>query len=186
MKVLPTILLTTLLVSAAAVAQEQEAGMMERSLDKARNGAASPMQSKEFSGASAFAAKEYGATNYAGIKDANTKEFTTKSFFGIKNPWFGREVYDSGVDKLSQKTDRSANDAFSTDTFATADYESANKDSGFEDKPTPRAETPREFAVFDPFKRRSDTTAGLQEFTDTFERDLSIEDVRALLNKGQD
>ncbi len=186
MKSLPTIVLSTLLLGSTAFAQEQEAGMLDRIMDKAKNGVASPMQNQEFNGASGFAAKEFSANSFSGVKDANVKEFSTKSFFGIKNPWFGKEVYESGTDRLSQKTARASDDVFSTDAFDTAGYTDADKDSGFDKVPTPRAETPREFAVFDPFKRRSESTAGLQEFTDTFQRDLSIEEVRALLNKGQD
>lgn len=56
---------------------------------------ANPMGEKTFE-AAPFASKEFGATRgYSGVKSATTKEFGTRSFFGIRNPWFGKKTYET-------------------------------------------------------------------------------------------
>ncbi len=74
-----------------AVAQEQEQHMMNRimNLDRTR---ANPMGGKQFETTS-FSAREFQGGEYAGVKSARIKEYRTRSFLGIRNPWFGKTVY---------------------------------------------------------------------------------------------
>jgi len=77
---------------APAAAQQQEQRMMDRILNPDRE-RANPMGTKAFS-AKPFEGREFeGAGGYTGVKAARTKEFTTREFFGIRNPWFGKKVY---------------------------------------------------------------------------------------------
>jgi hypothetical protein len=144
------------------------------------------MQNKSFGGTSDFAAKTYDAAAYSGVKSAENKEFETKSFLGIKNPWFGKAVYEAPTDRLSQKSDRSADDTFDVGDYATAAYDTREDESALADTPVPTALRPREFAVFDPRSRQSESTQEMQGFVNNLDQDLSIDDVRALLNKGQE
>ena len=58
---------------------------------------ANPMGAKAFS-STAFSSKKFeGAGEYRGVKPARTKEYTTRKFLGIRNPWFGRKVYETGA-----------------------------------------------------------------------------------------
>lgn len=58
---------------------------------------ANPMGSKSFKGASFSAGAFQGAGSYNGVKTAPTKTFGTRSFLGIRNPWFGKKVYETSA-----------------------------------------------------------------------------------------
>lgn len=54
-----------------------------------------PMGGKAFEAAS-FSTKKFNATReYGGVKSMATKEFGTRSFLGIRNPWFGKKTYET-------------------------------------------------------------------------------------------
>lgn len=56
---------------------------------------ANPMGAKSFD-ATPFTAKKFdGGREYRGLKPARTKEFATRKFLGIRNPWFGKKVYET-------------------------------------------------------------------------------------------
>jgi len=79
---------------ALALAQQQEQGMMDRIMNPNRD-RSNPMGSKAFK-SQPFSARQFGgAREYGGVKSATTKEFRTRSFFGIRNPWFGKKVYET-------------------------------------------------------------------------------------------
>ena len=83
-----------MLFASVAMGQQQDRTMIDRimNLDRARP---NPMGGKEFETA-AFAAREFrGGDGYAGVKPVRTKEFGTRSFLGIRNPWFGNKVYET-------------------------------------------------------------------------------------------
>lgn len=87
-------LIVAILFAAPAFAQQQEQGMMDRIMNPNRD-KANPMGEKAFQSAP-FAAQEFrGGREYTGVKSATTKEFGTRSFFGIRNPWFGKKVYET-------------------------------------------------------------------------------------------
>lgn len=65
--------------------------MMERLLNPNRE-KSNPMGEKAYQGR-AFASREFAAGSYTGVKSAEAKGFTTRSFLGIRNPWFGRKVH---------------------------------------------------------------------------------------------
>ncbi|MGC1479785.1 MAG: hypothetical protein WA771_04730 [Chthoniobacterales bacterium] len=70
----PPLLAAALLAATVTTssAQEQEQGMIERSMYKAMNGSTSPIQDKEYRGTSQFAAKEF-QTDAFKVRSAETK-----------------------------------------------------------------------------------------------------------------
>jgi len=87
-------LIVAILFAVPAVAQQQEQGMMDRIMNPNRD-RANPMGEKAFS-SSPFAASEFrGSREYGGLKSAPTKEYGTRIFFGVRNPWFGRRVFET-------------------------------------------------------------------------------------------
>ncbi len=83
-----------MLFAASATAQKQEKSMMERFFNPDMD-LQSSFAGKSFAGRS-FASREFrGADGYAGVKSAETKEFATRKFLGIRNPWFGKKVYET-------------------------------------------------------------------------------------------
>lgn len=88
--------LLAMLIAQAAHAQQQEQTMMDRIM-KPNLEQANPMGSKSFKGASFAAGSFQGAGAYNGLKTAPTKTFGTRSFLGIRNPWFGKKVYETSA-----------------------------------------------------------------------------------------
>lgn len=81
--------------AATAAAQQQEKNMMERFFNPDMEQKSS-FAGRSFEGKS-FASREFrGADGYAGVKSAPTKDFATRKFLGIRNPWFGKKVYETG------------------------------------------------------------------------------------------
>lgn len=81
-----------MLFASAAMGQQQDRTMIDRIMNLDRN-RPNPMGGKEFESAG-FATREFqGGGAYEAVKPARTKEFSTRSFLGIRNPWFGKKVY---------------------------------------------------------------------------------------------
>lgn len=92
------VLSVAILFAVPAFAQQQEQSMMDRIMNP-RADKENPMGQKAFN-ATPFAAREFhGAKGYSGVKSAGTKEFGTREFFGIRNPWFGKKVYETEAAK---------------------------------------------------------------------------------------
>lgn len=87
-------LLVAILFAVPVLAQEQEQTMMDRILNPKAD-KENPMGAKEFNAAPFAASDFHGAKDYSGVKSASTKEFRTRVFFGIRNPWFGKKVYET-------------------------------------------------------------------------------------------
>lgn len=139
----------------------------------------SSLGNKDF-GAASFDTKKYGTTSF-GTKSAEQKAYVTKSFFGLKNPWFGRKVFDTPASSLTSRTARESQEQFKTDAFAVKQFEKATKGDLADSSATVTAEDqPRPYLV--PGK----TQQGIDKFTENLKKDLTIDDVRDLLNKGTD
>jgi hypothetical protein len=87
-------MLLAMLFAPLAAGQVQEQRMMDRIMNP-RTDQANPMGDRTFTAAPFAARKFEGARDYRGVKAARTKEFATRKFLGIRNPWFGRKVYET-------------------------------------------------------------------------------------------
>lgn len=83
--------LLAILFTSVVRAQEQDQSMISRimNVNRAKSFA---IEKKSFK-TDSFSTSSYKAGEYAGIKSARTAEYTTRSFLGIRNPWFGNKVY---------------------------------------------------------------------------------------------
>jgi hypothetical protein len=87
-------LLLAMLFAPLAAGQVQEQRMMDRIMNPKAD-QANPMGGKSFD-STPFAAKKFdGGREYRGLKPARTKEFATRKFLGIRNPWFGKKIYET-------------------------------------------------------------------------------------------
>jgi hypothetical protein len=83
-----------ILFAVPAFGQQQEQTMMDRIMNPKAD-KENPMGQKAFN-AAPFAASEFrGAKGYSGVKSAGTKGFGTREFLGIRNPWFGKKVFET-------------------------------------------------------------------------------------------
>jgi len=167
------VLILTMLFAAPIAAQEQEQRMMDRIMNP-KVDQANPMGDKAFS-ATAFSAKKFEAGGeYRGVKAAQTKEYTTRKFLGIRNPWFGTKVYETDAARELTK-------------YVLSDKEFASR--AVESKAAP--EEGREALQFDgeidarQFLGRGKSQAVLNQTYSQGGTPLSLDEVRELLNRNR-
>jgi hypothetical protein len=169
------------IVLAVAAAQglvaQDDSPMLDRSMVKWATGAADPMQGKSFD-SGAYKAGKFEAGAFSGVKAAPAKEFTTRSFLGIKNPWLGKAVFDTKASPYAGQAARDGDKKVATDSYAIKDYESAGKTSPLDQERVLEAVEQKK-AVVEPKAQ-----GGVDQFTQNLSKELSIDDVRKLLNKG--
>lgn len=159
-------------------AQVQEQKMQERLLNPNMNKTAD-LQGKSFN-SSSFNAKTFATGAFGGTKSASIKTYETRSFLGVKNPWFGKKVFGTYASRATEKSASEADKQFQTEAFAVREYDkSARKDIvdagtvvSADTQPRPYLVTPK-------------AQGGVSRFTENLHKDLTIDDVRDLLNKGK-
>ena len=141
----------------------------------------SPLANKDY-GASSYGTKSFSTAAYGGTKSAELKTFSTKSFLGIRNPWFGKTTYATNADREGKRVAKESAKQYETDAFAVSNYEKGRKKDLLDtDAVLPDSARPRTY--LGPGKR--DKSEGVDKFTQNLSKDLSIDDVRDLLNKGK-
>lgn len=141
----------------------------------------SSLAERTFSGSS-FGTKEFGTSDFLGAKTAATKTYETRSFLGIKNPWFGKKVFETQKVNLGRESAREAKEAYDTDAYAVRKFvESNESDSRVSRQVVPDNTKPRPYlGPEQPSKEK-----GIDQFTQNLNRELTMEEVRSLLNKDQ-
>lgn len=157
------------------VAQQQERGLLDRLLRPDME-LGSSLQGKEFSGSADFAGggAASGLREFPGAREASVGRFSgVRSFFGIKNPWFGEKVFDTGgAALLSGGMADSMVRGFDTRSASTAEY----RDSGREASIDGDGVALREFIV------RGKAQGAMDSITESIHQEMTIDDVRELLN----
>ena len=175
---------------AGAFAQEQEQGLLDRidakrrlaiqSMDgksKPNPELTSPLANQNFQASSAKV-KTFDTVPFGGVKNASVKTFETRSFLGLKNPWFGKKVFDTYASAASGRTAREANQDYQTQAFAVREYEKAKKQDLAASTELASAAQPRPYLV------APKAPGSVDRMTQNLQKELSIDDVRDLLNKG--
>lgn len=161
---------------------ESKARQAERAMDAQSAGDAtltSSLVKKSFN-AGAFKTKDFATANFAGTKSAKTKTFATRSFLGIKNPWFGKKVFDTDAAKFKRTTAPESGETFSTGQYAVQTFgDSGKADAAVASETLPRNSAPRKYLG------PEQPDKAIDQFTQNLHRDLTMEEVQALLNKGQ-
>jgi hypothetical protein len=162
-----------MLFAGPLAAQQQEQRMMDRIMNP-KVDQANPMGDKTFSGTT-FSAKKFDAGGeYRGVKAARTKEYTTRKFLGIRNPWFGKKVFETDAARELTK-------------YVLSDKEFASR--AVEPKAAP--EEGREALQFDgeidarQFLGRGKSQTALNQRYSQGSTPLSLDEVRELLNRNR-
>jgi len=171
----------SLLAMAFCYGQQQEQSINQRlklQMDDYRNGKSSPMNSKAFVGSSSLNIKgsqTEKASAYLGAKKfGGADSFTTRSFFGLKNPWFGKKVYSAdSASLLSKSLVANADKKYEVSTTPEKAYKDAKKQA---QKSTPVVGQ-REFIPEGSAQGALDQAKA--------NKNLSIDDVRSILNKNR-
>lgn len=162
-------------LSATATAQVQERKLMERIQNPDRT-LTSPMQGKSFGISSAHDAGGFdgGSKGYLAKDSTAVKEYSgTRSFFGIKNPWFGNKIFPADAAPIASSGNSSlAARVFPVANATVTESALASKKMNGSD----RVVSTREYAG------KGGAQGGLDQITDKVHREMTIDDVRELLN----
>ncbi|MBN8711738.1 MAG: hypothetical protein BGO12_02840 [Verrucomicrobia bacterium 61-8] len=177
---LPSLLLAFSLCAGALFAQEQERTLAQR-LDfvpiKPGEGWSNPLSDKKFNNASVISTKTSLKTGtYSGEKDFAAGTYSnTRSFFGIKNPWFGRKVFKSDQANLTTKYALDATEKqFGTDKARVKSFAETDRE------PLDALQAPAETR---PFLVQGKSQKALDQQSN--HKELTIDDVRKILNKNR-
>lgn len=156
-------------------AQEQEKKLLDR-IQRPDMQLASPLQAKVFSGVSgvgiktaSFANKTHGTAQSGMIRDFPD----TRSFLGIKNPWFGQRSYEAKSASLSSRLGLDISKTYALKAAATDSFPGLTK----------KANTTKQAVSAKPFLLQGEAQGSLQQISDKVKKEMTIDDVRELLNK---
>lgn len=165
-----------LAASACLHAQSQDRKLLDR-IQKPDMTLASPMQGQSYEGSGTLEMRALRGADktYAAGSSPYAKEFAiTRSFFGIKNPWIGGKVFrDTGEAFDAGKTFRN-NEVVPVRKAEVVTYYDAGK---------PAAYVSREVVEVKPFEVRGKAQGAVDTITDKITKDMTIDQVRELLNK---
>ncbi|MBU6182022.1 MAG: hypothetical protein KGR46_04345 [Verrucomicrobia bacterium] len=156
-----------------AFPQQQERTLLER-IDRPDTTLASPMQGKAFvGGGGAELGKSAAVREFPGAgKKAALGEFGgTRSFFGIKNPWFGERTFETG--QAAMVRDARVSKDFATRDARVGEFAAAERSAKLGGSGSPVR----------PFLVRGEAQGALDGISDKVKKEMTIDEVRELLNK---
>lgn len=170
------VLLAVLTAPAFLGAQQQERTLLDR-IHRPNMELTNPMQAKSFGGGGGLKIQEspMGRSAFGGAKSASLKEFSgTRSFFGIKNPWFGNRVFETKNAALSAAGGLAKlGSAFPVKDAATRGFAASGKSAPMDS----------EGYKVRPYLVRGKAQGSLDQLSDRIHKEMTIDDIRELLNK---
>jgi len=174
-----TLLPAVLLLATAAVVcgQTQERKLMDR-VTKPDLQQGNPLGDRKFQGGGSMKLDEasYAKSGYATSATPYTKEYAlTRSFFGIKNPWFGNKVYDA-----RKAGDWTTGSMYGADKKAPLDKTA--QVSGFYDD-NKSASLGNSVVPLRTAEIRPTSPGAMSQISESISKEMTIDQVRELLNK---
>jgi len=108
-------------------------------------------------------------------KFSSPKFEASRTFFGIKNPWFGRKTYDTGDASRWSKTLAGNDKKYPVEQAETKKAYQSDK----------KIETSRNVVETKPFLGQPTAQGSISQINDKITKEMSIEEVRELLNKNR-
>lgn len=168
-----------LLASACCFAQQQdEKKLIERILAKPDMSQINPMNGKKFDGGGFFLKKPAASSSdFAYEQKAPTEKYrNVRSFLGLKNPWIGKRVYDASTTTVWSKTlAANANTAYPVETAKTQKFYQADRKAARREDPVRTS----------PYLGKGSSQGRLDQISDKIDKNMTIEQVREILNKNQ-
>jgi hypothetical protein len=176
MRLLAPALIATMVLPVLLGAQEQERKLLDR-IQRPNTEITNPMQGKSFLGSRGVEMKEaaIGRGAFAGVKSAPKKEFAgTRSFLGIKNPWFGSRGFETKSASLSGGRGLGKLDA----AYPVRDAVTRSSPSSKKKASLNTADIPVR-----PFLVSGKTQGAFEQLSEKIHKEMTIDDIRELLNK---
>jgi hypothetical protein len=167
-----------LLASACGFAQQDEKKLLERILAKPDMSQINPMNGKKFDGGGFFLKKPAANSSAFGYdqKISTEKYGNVRSFLGLKNPWIGKRIYDANTATVWSKTlIANGNTAFPVETAKTQKFYQADRKAARREDPVRTS----------PYLGKGSSQGRLDQISDKIDKNMTIEQVREILNKNQ-
>ena len=167
-----------LLPAAAGFGQQQEQKLMDRMLkpDLQRGNF---LQGKAYQadGGMVLRSSSESQATYSGAKDAYMKDFPySRSFLGIKNPWFGGKVYDTKkADDWASRQMADGDRKVAVRDAVVSGYYQEDKQMNYGSPVVPVRE----------FIPKGATEGAVNQITEKISKDMTIDQVREILNKSR-
>jgi hypothetical protein len=166
------------LSSACCFAQQDEKKLLERVLAKPDMSQINPMNAKKFDSGGFLMKKEVpGSSSFRYTQKASTEKYeNVRSFLGIKNPWIGRKVHESGQANVWSKTlIPNKETAYPVASTSAGKFHAADRRATRQEQP---------------FRTSADLAQGsaqgrLDQLSEQIDKNMTIEQVREILNKNR-
>ncbi|MEI8294490.1 MAG: hypothetical protein WCG66_11005 [bacterium] len=155
--------------------QQQERKLIDR-IQNPQMDQDSVFQSKSFGQApdSRVKGSPSSRKTYALPSSEIAKEYPNlRSFFGIKNPWFGQRIYDAKPASLSTSRDIGLSKNYTIRSVAVQNFPDSSKTLS-PSKPEPSTK---------PFLAQGGAQGAMSQISEKVKKEMTIDDVRELLNK---
>jgi hypothetical protein len=158
--------------------QQDEKKLLDRLMAKPDMSLINRMNDKKFS-ARAFSSgkKAPGSSTFLYDQKVSSEKYrNVRSFLGVKNPWFGKEVYDSNKASLWSKTlIKNSDKKIAVKSSEASKFYLADKKAAKREEPV-RTST---------YLGRGGAQGSLNQISDQIGKNLTIEQVREILNKDR-
>jgi hypothetical protein len=166
------------LASACCFAQQADKKLLDRVTAKPDMSLINPMNGKKFDGGGfALDKKATGSSKFLYQQKFSAEKYrNVRSFLGLKNPWFGKMVYDSSQASLWSKTlVANAGKKVPVESAQTQEFYQADK----------KAVRREEAVKTSSYLGRGNAQGSLDQISDKINKNMTIEQVRELLNKNR-
>lgn len=167
-----------LLAGACCFAQQDDKKLLERVLAKPDMSLLNPMNEKKFDGGGFLLKKSsVGASPFAYDQKASTQKYASiRSFLGVKNPWFGKKIYEPNQASVwSRSLIPNAETGFPVETAKTEKFAQSDKKSARREEPVRTSA----------YLGRGSSQGKLDQISDKIDKTMTIEQVREILNKNR-
>ncbi|HET9524458.1 MAG TPA: hypothetical protein VFO90_09505 [Terrimicrobiaceae bacterium] len=171
-------LLFFVLTGACCLAQLEDKKLLERVMGKPDMSLINPMNDKKFQGSEFSAGKKaVGPSKFLYDQKLSAQKYhSVRSFLGVKNPWFGKLVHDSRQASLWSKNSVGAADRkVSVKSAKTQKFYQADERAARRDQPVKTSA----------YLGRGGAQGSLDQISDKIDKNMTIEQVRELLNKNR-
>jgi hypothetical protein len=166
------------LAGACCFAQQEEKKLIERVLAKPDMSLINPMNEKKFDGGGFLLKKAAtGPSSFAYDQKTSPEKYrNVRSFLGLKNPWFGKKIYESNQASVWSKTLITNADAqFPAETARAEKFSQADK----------KASRRKEPVKTSAYLGRGSSQGRLDQISEKIDKNMTLEQVREILNKNR-
>jgi hypothetical protein len=159
-------------------AQQDEKKLLERVLAKPDMSQINPMNGKKFdSGGFLMKKAAAGASSFLYTQKASPEKYQdVRSFLGIKNPWIGKKVYESGQASVWSKTlIRNQDTAYPAESVRAGKFHEAERRASRREQPFKTS----------PYLAPGSAQGRLDQLSEQIDKNMTIEQVREILNKNR-